>query len=961
MELLLDRSQYLSQFCKKAWFSFKEYHQIDNNLWYNFLISFFPNHRFNMINRIEREELIPICKDNNLIIFISSPKFTLYNCDSYLTKFSHEIEDRSVLMLNLSSEGIELFIYYSKRHQTFGKFKVLKFKEGIIPHYFLELIKKNSSNLSPIEFLLMLCDTSALEKEFLNNLMSNYDNSKGYTKEFFLAYIVVLLLCSNFFKREKFHISLRRERSKSRFITLKSFIILFQNILKHQNENLKFINDISIIIVQMKADSHLIDLGLTLKLMKQFPFSFREPSSLTQEIAITPLILSSLEETSFVSENTKKQGKVYTNIQDANFITQIALLRFLKCQNFSIQTNQLFNSIYSYHNLKSNQTITSNMHPIFNISNMNILDPSCGSGTFLVSTAQLFFHLKNKNLLNEDMKLQLWGFDPNKEALFVARIRLIFLIMEEMKTESSISQEKRIYPTIRVIFDNIINEDFLFYPFPQNFDLIIGNPPFVRQEDIGIGQDSNYKEQLIERIKKISKILPTFDKKSDLYIYFCLLGLSLLRDGGILAYLTSNAWLEVKYGKTLQNFLLDETNQIKRFEIIQNNKKRLWQNIGINSIILICQKSTDETVSFKDVLFVNSDVDFIFIPKRSLLKGLITCKNHNDDYYRVERIERKELAQTHKWAGNFLRTKNSERILLRKLSETGVPLHSLADIKFGIKTGSNDFFHLEVVDNHDAREDLNLFLIRNKLNYEGLIERKYLRPLIKSPTHVKGFIIPNEFKPKYWLFYCPDNPEQLIGSMTWRYIQWGEQVTITVKQGLKDGTTVQGIFSLKSIKNREKWYSLPEYPRPTMLWTKSYHNKPGCFLNSARFMPDQRFYSIIVKDNQYTPLIFTYLNSSLVWAQMESQGNTNMGYGVLDTNVYWLKSLKIPIDALTQKNQINRLMENLAKENERVSIDVFSKVRNEVDRFYAPYFNLDENSLKTLKAYIHRSLKNRLS
>ncbi|MFX0086708.1 MAG: Eco57I restriction-modification methylase domain-containing protein [Candidatus Hodarchaeota archaeon] len=957
----MDRSQHLAKFCKNAWFLYKENHQVDNNLWYEFLISFLPNHRFMRINHSKEEGLIPICKDNNLIIFITSPKFTLYDCDRYFVNFSHEIEDRNVLMLNLSSEGIELFIYYSKRHQTFGKFKVLKFKEGIVPHYFLELIKKNSSNLSPIEFLIMLCDTSALENEFLKNLMSNYANSKGYTKAFLLTYIVILLLCSNFIQKEYFHIFLRRERSKSRFITLKSFIILFQNVLKHQNESLNYVNDISIIISQMETGSHLIDLGLTLKLIKQFPFSYREPSLLNQEVAINPLVLSSFEETSFVSENTKKQGKYYTNIQDANFISQIALFRFLKGQNLSVQTNQLFNWIYSYHDLKPNQTITSNTNFKFNNYNMDILDPSCGSGTFLVSMAQLFFHLKNKNLLNDDMKLQLWGFEPNKEALLVARIRLIFLIMEEMKTDSSISQEKTIYPTIRLIFDNLKNEDFLFYPFSQNFDLIIGNPPFVRQEDIGAGKDLKYKEQLIQRIKKISRINSKFDKKSDLYIYFCLLGLSLLRDGGVLAYLTSNSWLEVKYGQTLQNFLLDEINQIKRFEIIQKNKKRLWQNIGINSIILICEKSAEEKDSFKDVLFVNSDVDFVFIPKRSLFKGLITCNNHDDDYYRVEAIERKELAQTHKWAGNFLRTKNLERILIRKLSDTGVPLHSLADIKFGIKTGSNDFFHLEIIDNNDVRDDPNLFLVRNKLNYEGLIERKYLRPLIKSPTHVKGFIIPNDFKPKYWLFYCTDNPEQLMGSMTWRYIQWGEQVPITIKQGLKDGTTVQGIFSLKSIANREKWYSLPEYPRPTMLWAKSYHNKPGCFLNDAGFMPDQRFYGIKVKDNQDIPLIFTYLNSSLVWAQMESQGNTNMGYGVLDTNVYWLKNLKIPIDALAKKNQINRLMEKLTKENERVSIDVFSKIRNEIDRFYAPYFNLDEKSLETLKAYNYRSFKNRLS
>jgi hypothetical protein len=86
-----------------------------------------------------------------------------------------------------------------------------------------------------------------------------------------------------------------------------------------------------------------------------------------------------------------------------------------------------------------------------------------------------------------------------------------------------------------------------------------------------------------------------------------------------------------------------------------------------------------------------------------------------------------------------------------------------------------------------------------------------------------------------------------------------------------------------------------------------------------------------------------------------------MGYGVLDTNVYWLKSVRIPIDALVQKNQINRLMEKLTKENERIPIDTFSKIRNEIDRFYAPYFHLDGKSLESLNVYNLRSVRNRLS
>ncbi len=144
------------------------------------------------------------------------------------------------------------------------------------------------------------------------------------------------------------------------------------------------------------------------------------------------------------------------------------------------------------------------------------------------------------------------------------------------------------------------------------------------------------------------------------------------------------------------------------------------------------------------------------------------------------------------------------------------------------------------------------------------------------------------------------------------------------------------------------------------LLTKSYHDKAGCLYNQAQALPDQRFYGITVTQDRYLPLIFTYLNSSLAWAQMEAQGNTNMGFGVLDTNVYWLKSLRIPVEALTEKNQVMTLMEQLTKEKDRFSMLQFSQIREDIDSFYAKYFDLSNNSMKRLYDFILRSINNRI-
>ncbi|MHA2203762.1 MAG: Eco57I restriction-modification methylase domain-containing protein, partial [Candidatus Hodarchaeales archaeon] len=500
-------------------------------------------------------------------------------------------------------------------------------------------------------------------------------------------------------------------------------------------------------------------------------------------------------------------------------------------------------------------------------------------------------------------------------------------------------------------YHDIIQGDFLDCEkiCKKNYDLILGNPPWIRHEDIGVDQAPEYKDQIQSQIKGFFSKETFFDQKSDLYIYFCMMGLILLEKGGVLAFLTSNAWLEVKYGQTLQNFLLDPDKHVVNFDIIHRSGKRLWNRLGINSIILIAEKSSTGQAILSSGTFTETLVNFPQIPLSSLKKGLILSSNYEDQFYRTEQIPRDLLKKTHKWAGTFLRTSHSERKLIQRIGKKGVPLAYLADIRFGIKTGANDFFHLQRF--KKQRSDGKVY-VENRVGYTGLIEAKYLAPLIKSPSHIKGFVIPPSFLSSLWLFYCLDSPAQLKSSEAWTYIKWGENTSVTIKQGKKSGENILGFSSVRSVKQRDYWYSIGRYPIPSLLWTKSYHDKSGCFLNQAKMLPDQRFYGIEVKHDKFLPLIFTYLNSSFVWAQMETQGNTNMGFGVLDTNVYWLREIKIPVEAMVEKRQIMKLKDQLILEKNRVSMLDHSQIRSEIDLFFAKYLDVSDNSMKRLYNFL---------
>ncbi len=126
------------------------------------------------------------------------------------------------------------------------------------------------------------------------------------------------------------------------------------------------------------------------------------------------------------------------------------------------------------------------------------------------------------------------------------------------------------------------------------FDIVIGNPPYVRQEKIAppnklksevtLENKREYKDKLLSSIQVHYPFVKKLDKKSDYYIYFYFHGLSLLNEKGIFCFITSNSWLDVGYGKDLQEFLLKYCH-IRA--IYDNEAKRSFEHADVNTIIAL--------------------------------------------------------------------------------------------------------------------------------------------------------------------------------------------------------------------------------------------------------------------------------------------------------------------------------------------------------------------------------------
>ncbi len=139
------------------------------------------------------------------------------------------------------------------------------------------------------------------------------------------------------------------------------------------------------------------------------------------------------------------------------------------------------------------------------------------------------------------------------------------------------------------------------------FDIVVGNPPYVRQESIaapvvnGRQVTEDKKEYKAMLARSVYQAWPTFfgyrantdtagrkiDAKSDLYVYFYFHGLSLLNPQGSFIFITSNSWLDVGYGADLQECLLRHGHAKM---IIDNQVKRSFASADVNTVIALLSR-----------------------------------------------------------------------------------------------------------------------------------------------------------------------------------------------------------------------------------------------------------------------------------------------------------------------------------------------------------------------------------
>ncbi len=539
-----------------------------------------------------------------------------------------------------------------------------------------------------------------------------------------------------------------------------------------------------------------------------------------------------------------------------------------------------------------------NCYAILN-ENDKVFDPSCGSGTFLVRAYERKKELATKAngtaKRHEILLSEIYGNDLSGYPAYLSMLNL------------------SIRNTRRKSYPRIINKDFFSIyseskislhdvtgqierkPLPK-FNAIIGNPPYTRQEHIGAMQGTVAKDKIQLLIKSECGFNPS--KRTSIYGYFFYHAAVFLQEGGYLGYIVQNSWLETDYGSDLQQYL------IRNFEIVaimDSEVERFFPTASVNTAIVILRKQKEESLRNENIvkfIYFKDTLNNILRQYRGVekLKSAFegANKNSENEFFRITCVKQEALKNHKKWSP-FLKAPRIYFDILEKGKMIFEPLSNQAKIKFGTKTGNNDFFIVQdvtasineeglkaIVNNTESFKTVSeikkakLRIICNELNEYWLVESNLIKPILTSPKDINKYTEKTSNLP-YSLFHAGIERKEL--KMT---VPFGHSYILAAER--KDTHTGS------SLAARKNWYDVGDREVPSLSFNYMINDVGRTFFVKA--FSNNNFHNIYLKEKTYT--IWLYMNSTINWLNQQLIMRSNLGDGAGKIEKYELEELLVP-------------------------------------------------------------------
>jgi type II restriction/modification system DNA methylase subunit YeeA len=441
----------------------------------------------------------------------------------------------------------------------------------------------------------------------------------------------------------------------------------------------------------------------------------------------------------------------------------------------------------------------------------------------------------------------------------------------------------------------------------DGFDIVIGNPPYVRQE----------------KIKKDKPLLQkqgyeVFTSTADLYVYFYEKGYQLLKQQGVLAYITSNKWMRAKYGENLRKFLKEKNTIIK---LVDFGGYRVFEQT-VDTCILLFKKEKPPKEHTFEFLTVPSDVED--------LENYLENANW-------QRMEQEKLSNNGWTLGD-----DKVLSLKEKIEKVGKPLKEW-DVKIyrGVLTGYNDAFIIDT-------ETRNRILA----NCKDEEERKRTEEIIKPVLRGRDI---ERYRYKWaGLWIICTFPSKKIDIE--QYPALKEYLASFGERLLQDGKPGH------RKKTPHKWYETqdniayyPEFEKEKIVWQEM-------SLEPSFAYDDKKFYTLqtaYIMTGENLKFILGLLNSKISKWYMQ-----NLAYSLSEGAQRWIKQYveQIPLPPITKENQpladqiVQKVQEILTLTQSpdfETSQEKQQKVKDlerEIDQLVYKLYGLTEEEIKIIES-----------
>ena len=312
-------------------------------------------------------------------------------------------------------------------------------------------------------------------------------------------------------------------------------------------------------------------------------------------------------ETDKSKSKRKKDGVYYTPKYITKYIVDNTLGKLCDEKKIELDINE---ETYSPSAKRSRNKISALDDYRSWLLQLTICDPACGSGAFLIQALnflikehhyidELSASYNKDSLLLSDVKNSilennLYGVDINQESVEIAKLSLWLNTAQSNRKLTSLNNNIKCGNSL--IDDPEVAGDKAFNwqnEFPEvfsngGFDIVIGNPPYVRSRELFSEKEKNYY---------LNNYITT-SYQLDLYKLFIEKSCSLININGKLSFITPSVFLTNDYDKPLRKFIIDKHS----LEIIVSSDKDIFNNASVKTVTFIISSfKEDNKVSFFNI------------------------------------------------------------------------------------------------------------------------------------------------------------------------------------------------------------------------------------------------------------------------------------------------------------------------------------------------------------------------